>query len=54
MALSSNSQFNDAVQEAVKSSAEQKRIAKLAKGYRFTIGTDRKKREFVRKYETTP
>jgi 5S rRNA maturation endonuclease (ribonuclease M5) len=54
MALSSNSQFNDAVEEAVKSSTEQKRIAKLAKGYRYTIGTDRKKREFVRKYETTP
>ncbi len=52
MALSSNAQFNEAVEAGVKSSAEQKRIGKLVKGYRYTIATDRKKREFLRKYET--
>jgi len=52
MALSSNAQFNDAVEAGVKSSAEQKRIGNLVKGYRYTIATDRKKREFLRKYET--
>jgi hypothetical protein len=51
MALSSNAQFNEAVEAGTKSSAEKKRIGKLAKGYRYTIGTDRKKREFLRKYE---
>jgi hypothetical protein len=52
MALSSNAQFNDAVEAGIKSSAEQKRIGNLAKGYRYTIATDRKKHEFLRKYET--
>jgi hypothetical protein len=52
MALSSNTLFNDAVEAAVKSSSEQKRIGNLVKGYRYTIGTDRKKRDFLRKYET--
>jgi hypothetical protein len=52
MALSSNLQFNEAVEAGVKSSAEQKRIGNLVKGYRYTIATDRKKREFLRKYET--
>jgi hypothetical protein len=52
MALSSEIPFNDAVEAGVKSSPEQKRIANLAKGYRYTIATDRKKREFLRKYET--
>lgn len=51
MALSSNAPFNDAVEAGVKSSAEQKRIGNLVKGYRYTIATDRKKREFLRKYE---
>jgi hypothetical protein len=52
MALSSNAQFNEAVEAGVKSSPEQKRIGNLVKGYRYTIATDRKKREFLRKYET--
>jgi hypothetical protein len=52
MALSSNTTFNDAVEAGVKSSAEMKRIAKLIKGYRYTIGTDRKKRDFLRRFET--
>jgi hypothetical protein len=51
MALSSNSSFNDAVEEGVKSPAEEKRIGKLVKGYRYTIGTDRKKRDFLKKFE---
>jgi hypothetical protein len=51
MALSSNSSFNDAVEEGVKSPAEMKRIGKLVKGYRYTIGTDRKKRDFLKKFE---
>ncbi len=54
MALSSYTSFNDAVEAGVKSTAEMKRIGKLVKGYRYTIGTERKKREFLRKYETTP
>jgi len=52
MALSSNSQFNDAVEAGIKSSSEQKRLGNLVKGYHYTIGTDRKKRDFLRKYET--
>ena len=52
MALSSDASFNDAVEAGVKSSAEAKRIAKLVKGYRYTIGTDRKRRDFLRKFET--
>lgn len=52
MALSSDASFNDAVEAGVKSSAEEKRLAKLVKGYRYTIGTDRKKRDFLRKFET--
>jgi hypothetical protein len=52
MALSSNAQFNESVEAGVKSSAEQKRIGNLVKGYRYTIATDRKKREFLRKYES--
>ncbi|MCX6246834.1 MAG: hypothetical protein NTW10_03785 [Bacteroidetes bacterium] len=51
MALSSNVQFNEALDAGIKSTTEQKRLAKLAKGYRYTIATDRKKREFLRKYE---
>jgi hypothetical protein len=51
MAMSSNAPFNEAVEAGVKSSAEQKRIGNLVKGYRYTIATDRKKREFLRKYE---
>jgi hypothetical protein len=52
MALSSNTAFNDAVEAGVKSPTEMKRIAKLIKGYRYTIGTDRKKRDFLRRFET--
>jgi hypothetical protein len=52
MALSSNAQFNEALDAGIKSSAEQKRLAKLVKGYRYTIATDRKRRDFLRKFET--
>jgi hypothetical protein len=52
MALSSNTSFNDAVVAGVQSPAEVKRLAKLVKGYRYTIGTDRKKRDFLRTFET--
>jgi hypothetical protein len=51
MALSSNPAFNEAVEAGAKNPAEQKRLTKLIKGYRYTIATERKKKEFLRKYE---
>jgi hypothetical protein len=50
--ISSDLAFNDLVTEAQKSKAEQNRVDKLAKGFRYIISTDRKKREFLRKFET--
>jgi len=52
-ALSSNLAFNDLITEAQKSKAEQNRVDKEAKGFRYTISTDRKKRDFLRKFETS-
>jgi hypothetical protein len=51
-ALSSNLQFNDLITGEMKSKSEQRRINDIAKGYRYVISTDRKKRDFLRKYET--
>ena len=51
-ALSSNLAFNDLITEAQKSKIEQNRVDKEAKGFRYTISTDRKKRDFLRKFET--
>jgi len=50
--LSSNLEFNDLITEAQKSKSEQNRIDDLAKGFRYIISTDRKKRDFLRKFET--
>jgi hypothetical protein len=50
--LSSNLEFNDLITEAQKSKSEQNRISDLAKGFRYILSNDRKKREFLRKFET--
>jgi hypothetical protein len=50
--LSSNLPFNDQITDAMKSKSEQNRIDHLAKGYRYVISTERKKRDFLRKFET--
>ncbi len=50
-AISSNLEFNDLITDAQKSKAEQNRVDKEAKGFRYTISTDRKKRDFLRKFE---
>jgi len=49
--LSSNLEFNDLITEALKSKTEQNRVDKQAKGFRYTLSTERKKREFLRKFE---
>jgi hypothetical protein len=50
--LSSNLEFNDQITGEQKSKAEQKRIDNIAKGFRYIIATDRKKRDFLRKFTT--
>ena len=49
--LSSNMEFNELITNAMKSKSEQNRADKLAKGYRYVISTDRKKRDFLKKFE---
>lgn len=49
--ISSNLEYNDLITDAQKSKAEQNRVNKEAKGFRYTISTDRKKRDFLRKFE---
>ncbi|MGE5425079.1 MAG: hypothetical protein ACM3N9_06925 [Syntrophothermus sp.] len=49
--LSSNLEFNDMVTKEIQSKGEQKRLDDIVKGYRYTLSTDRKKRDFLRKYE---
>ena len=50
--LSSNLEFNDMITDGQKSKSEQNRIDDIAKGFRYIISTDRKKRDFLRKFET--
>jgi hypothetical protein len=50
--LSSNFEFNDMVMNAAKSNSEQKRVEGIAKGYRYSISTERKKKDFLRKFES--
>lgn len=50
--ISSNQEYNDLIIQAQQNGAEQKRVDKEAKGYRYTISTERKKRDFLRKFET--
>jgi hypothetical protein len=49
--LSSNLEFNEQITNAMKSKTEQKRMDNLSKGYRYVISTDRKKRDFLKKFE---
>ncbi len=49
--LSSDLTFNDLVREDVQSRGEQKRVGEIAKGFSYTLSTERKKRDFLRKYE---
>ncbi|MEI7895787.1 MAG: hypothetical protein WCJ26_02030 [bacterium] len=50
-ALSSDLTFNDMIREDAQSSSEQKRVRNLAKGFRYTVATERKKRDFLRKFQ---
>ncbi len=52
-ALSSNLEFNDLVTKTMQTKSEQKRVDDLAKGYRYTISTERKKRDFLRRFESS-
>lgn len=52
-ALSSDVAFNDMVINARKSKTEQKKADKQVKGFSYTISTERKKRDFLRKFEKT-
>ena len=50
-ALSSDLTFNDLVREDAQSRAEKKRAGDLAKGFAYTVATERKKRDFLRKFQ---
>jgi len=52
--ISSNLEYNDLIIQAQQNSAEQKRIDREAKGFRYTISTERKRRDFIRKFEAAP
>ncbi|MDP1622777.1 MAG: hypothetical protein Q8M08_10620 [Bacteroidales bacterium] len=52
MALSSDLTFNDIIREEAQSRAEQKRVGGLAKGFIYTVAAERKKRDFLRKYQS--
>jgi hypothetical protein len=52
MALSSDLEFNDIIRAEAQSRTEQKRVSKLAKGFTYTVATERKKRDFLRKFQT--
>jgi hypothetical protein len=51
MASSSDLTFNDMIREDAQSRTEEKRVGGLAKGFHYTVATDRKKRDFLRKYQ---
>jgi hypothetical protein len=51
MALSSDLTFNDIIREETQSRSEQKRVGNLVKGYTYTLATDRKKRDFLRRFQ---
>jgi hypothetical protein len=50
--LSSDIDFNDIIIKDAQSKNEISRLKKLAKGYRYSVSTERKKRDFLRKFET--
>ena len=49
--LSSNMDFNEQITNAMKSKSDQKHMEDQAKGYRCIISTERKKRDFLKKFE---
>jgi hypothetical protein len=51
--LSSDLTFNDIIINARKSKTEQKKASKIAKGFTYTLAQERKKRDFLRKFEKT-
>ncbi len=51
VALSSDLAFNDIIRAAAQSRPEQKRVGNLAKGFVYSLATDRKKRDFLRKFQ---
>jgi hypothetical protein len=48
---SSDLTFNDMIREDVQSGSEMKRMRNLVKGFSLTVATERKKRDFLRKFE---
>ena len=50
-AISSSLEFNDQLLNAVKSKSEAKKMENWGKGYHYSISTDRKKRDFLRKFQ---
>ncbi len=50
VALSSDLAFNDLIRAAAQSKQEQKRVSHLAKGFVYSLATERKKRDFLRKF----
>jgi hypothetical protein len=52
-ALSSDLTYNDMIINARKSKSEQNKASKKARGFTYTISTERKKRDFLRKFEKT-
>jgi hypothetical protein len=51
MALSSDLAFNDLIREDAQSRTEEKRVGGLARGFHYTVATERKKRDFLRKFQ---
>ena len=51
--LSSDLSFNDIIINARKSKTEQKKAGRIAKGFTYTLAQERKKRDFLRKFEKT-
>lgn len=51
--LSSDISFNDIIISARKSKTEQKKASREARGFTYTLAQERKKRDFLRKFEKT-
>jgi hypothetical protein len=51
MTLSNDLTFNDIIREEAQSRTEQKRVGGIARGFTYTLATERKKRDFLRKYQ---
>ena len=48
--ISSDLDLNDKIREAQLSNSERKRLNKAWRGYRYTLATERKKRDFIRRF----